>query len=135
MGKEMTEKRIEKYMEYLMELLHQEWERTGKTKKEVMVSLLDVPVISMQMAGTIMEKLDMLEDEEMSFKESMALSKENYVLLRLVKKIKKAEEKATKKGVDSYVCVELDKEEYKLYRSIMRQQEGKIGEEVSGDLC
>lgn len=54
----------------------------------------------------------------------MELSKQNFVLLRLVKKVKKAEEKTVKKAVDTEFLVELDKEEYKLFEKIVGTQEG-----------
>ena len=53
----------------------------------------------------------------------MELSKSNFVLLRLLKKIKKAEEKTVKKGLDMEFAVELDKEEYKLFVEIVGIQE------------
>ena len=117
-------KSIVKDMEYLVKLLHKEWERSGKTKAEVTVRLVDVPEIEKRMAGVIADKQKHLENEELTFKQSMELSKNNFVLLRLVKKVKKAEEKTAKKGLDTEFSVELDKEEYKLFVDIVGTQEG-----------
>ena len=112
MEKQITAKEVRKDMEYLVKLLHKEWERSGKTKAAVTVSLTDVPEIEKRMAGVITDK------------QSMELSKNNFVLLRLVKKVKKAEEKTVKKGLDTEFSVELDKEEYKLFVDIVGIQEG-----------
>lgn len=124
MEKQITAKEVRKDMEYLVKLLHKEWERSGKTKAAVTVRLVDVPEIEKRMAGVIADKQKQLENEELTFKQSMELSKNNFVLLRLVKKVKKAEEKTVKKGLDMDFSVELDKEEYKLFADIIRTQEG-----------
>lgn len=124
MEKQITAKEVRKDMEYLVKLLHKEWERSGKTKAAVMVRLVDVPEIEKRMAGVIADKQKNLENEELTFKQSMELSKNNFVLLRLVKKVKKTEEKTMKKGLDTEFSVELDKEEYKLFVDIVGIQEG-----------
>lgn len=124
MEKQITAKEVRKDMEYLVKLLHKEWERSGKTKAVVTVRLEDVSEIKKRMAGVIADKQNLLENEELTFKESMELSKNNFVLLRLVKKVKKAEEKTMKKGLDTAFSVELDKEEYKLFVDIVGIQEG-----------
>ena len=124
MEKQITAKEVRKDMEYLVKLLHKEWERSGKTKAAVTVRLVDVPEIEKRMAGVIADKQKHLENEELTFKQSMELSKNNFVLLRLVKKVKKAEEKTVKKGLDVEFSVELDKEEYKLFVDIVGIQEG-----------
>ena len=124
MEKQITAKEVRKDMEYLVKLLHKEWERSGKTKAAVTVQLEDVSEIKKRMAGVIADKQKHLENEELTFKQSMELSKNNFVLLRLVKKVKKAEEKKIKKGLDTEFSVELDKEEYKLFVEIVGVQEG-----------
>ena len=124
MEKQITAKEVRKDMEYLVKLLHKEWERSGKTKAAVTVQLEDVSEIKKRMAGVIADKQKHLENEELTFKQSMELSKNNFVLLRLVKKVKKAEEKTMKKGLDTEFSVELDKEEYKLFMDIVGIQEG-----------
>ena len=124
MEKQITAKEVRKDMEYLVKLLHKEWERSGKIKAAVTVRLEDVPEIEKRMAGVIADKQKHLENEELTFKQSMELSKNNFVLLRLVKKVKKAEEKTMKKGLDTEFSVELDKEEYKLFVDIVGIQEG-----------
>ena len=123
MEKQITGKEIRKDMEYLVKLLHKEWERSGKTKAQVTVSLSDAVEIGKRMAGVIHDKQKQLENEELTFQQSMELSKQNFVLLRLVKKVKKAEEKTVKRA-DTEFFVELDKEEYKLFAKIVGTQEG-----------
>lgn len=124
MEKKITAKEITKDMEYLVKLLHKEWERSGKTKAVVTVNLSDMPEIENRMAKVIADKQELIENEALTFKQSMELSKSNFILLRLVKKVKKAEEKAVKKGLDMEFQVELDKDEYKLFQEIVGTQEG-----------
>lgn len=124
MEKKITAKEITKDMEYLVKLLHKEWERSGKTKAVVTVSLTDMPEIENRMAKVIADKQELIENEALTFKQSMELSKSNFILLRLVKKVKKAEEKAVKKGLDMEFQTELDKDEYKLFQEIVGTQEG-----------
>lgn len=124
MEKQVTAKEIRKDMEYLVKLLHKEWERSGKTKAVVTVRLCDMKEIESRMAKVITDKQKQLENEELTFKQSMELSKSNFVLLRLLKKMKKAEEKTVKKSIDLEFSVELDKEEYKLFVEIVGVQEG-----------
>lgn len=124
MEKQITGKEITKDMEHLVKLLHKEWERSGKTKAEITINLSDAAEVKKRMAEAIAEKQKQLENDELTFQESMELSKNNFVLLRLVKKVKKAEDKTLKKGLDMDFTVELDKEEYKLFADIVGTQEG-----------
>lgn len=123
MEKQITGKEIRKDMEHLVKLLHKEWERSGRTNAQVTVSLSDAGKVNKRMAEVIAGKQKQLENDELTFKQSMELSKQNFVLLRLVKKVKKAEEKTAEKAVDTEFCVELDKEEYKLFVEIIGIQE------------
>lgn len=123
MERQITGKEITADMEYLVKLLHKEWERSGKTKAEVTISLSDVAEVKKRMAKAIAEKQKQLENDSLTFQQSMDLSKNNFVLLRLVKKVKKAEDKTNQKGLDLKFTVELDKEEYKLFTKMIEIQE------------
>lgn len=119
----MTGKEMVKNMEYLVKLLHKEWERSGRTKAEVSVTLSDTAEVKKRFAETIQKKQGQLDTEGLSFRESMELSRENFILLRVVKKIVKAEEKTNRKGMDLKFTVELDKEEYKKFFEIVGVRE------------
>lgn len=124
MEKKIMAKEITKDMEHLVKLLHKEWERSGKTKAVVTVKLSDMPDIESDMAKIIAEKQKLLENDALTFKQSMEFSKSNYILLRLAKKVKKEEKKTNKKGLDLEFQVELDKDEYGLFQEIVGTQEG-----------
>ena len=115
---------IIKNMEYLVKLLHKEWGRSGRTTAEAVVKTGDFPMISKRTAAVIMEKQARLETAEMTFKQSMELSRENFILLRLARKIEKADRRAAKNGADTEICIELDREEHRLLVKIMGIQEG-----------
>ena len=123
MEKQITQEEITKDMEYLVKLLHEEWEHSGKTKAEITINLSDAAEVKKRMAEAITEKQKQIANDELTFQESMELSKKNFVLLRLVKKIKKVEDKINQKGFDLKFMVELDKEEYNLFSEIVRTQE------------
>ena len=119
----MTGKETVKNMEHLVKLLHKEWERSGRTKAEVSIDIADKKATETRLAGEIQARQGQLETEGMSFKECMELSKENFVLLRLAKKIKKAADKAECREDAVSFTVEMDKEEYKLFSTLIRVQE------------
>lgn len=112
-----------KNMEYMVKLLHKEWERSGRTTAEAVIKTSDLPTVSKRAAAAIMEKQARLETVEMTFKQGMELSRENFVLLRLARKIEKADRRAAKSGTDTEVCIELDREEHRLFAKIMGIQE------------
>ncbi len=107
-----------KDMEFLINELHKEWDRSGATKATVIIEIEEATEVNQTLAAKIVEKQEMLEKDELSFKQSIGLSRENYVLLRLIKKIKSKEDKTNEKGLDMEFSVPLDKEEYKLFKSM-----------------
>lgn len=110
-------------MEHLVKLLHKEWERSGRTKAEVSIDTADVMTVESRLAEEIQARQGQLEAQEMPFKECMELSKENFVLLRLAKKIKKAADRSERRENAVSFTVEMDKEEYKLFSTLIRVQE------------
>ena len=119
----MTGKETVKNMEHLVKLLHKEWERSGRTKAEVLIGVAKKRAMETRIAEEIQARQGQLEAEGMTFKECMELSKENFVLLRLARKLKKAWEQAERHGNTTAFGVEMDKEEYKLFSTLIRVQE------------
>lgn len=113
-----TENGVMKNMEFLVKELHKEWERSGDTKATVMIELEEINEVNQTLAEKIMEKQNRIEKDDMTFRDSMLLSRENYILLRLAKKIKLQEDKTNAKALDLEFSVPLDKEEYKLFQSM-----------------
>lgn len=119
----MTGKETVKNMEHLVKLLHKEWERSGRTKAEVSIDIADKKAAEARLAEEIQERQKQLENKDTDFKECMELSKENFVLLRLAKKIKKAADRAGRRENAVSFTVEMDKEEYRLFSALIRVQE------------
>ena len=119
----MTGKETVKNMEHLVRLLHKEWERSGRTKAEVSIDITDKNKVGAKLTAEIQERQKQLETAGMDFKECMALSKENFILLRLARKIKKAEDRAGRRENAVSFTVEMDKEEYKLFSTLIKVQE------------
>ena len=116
---ERPKESVTKDMEYLMMLLHKEWERSGKTKAKVMLKNTDVSELENYVAVDIWEKQQKLENVNLTFEQSMELSKNSFVLLRLVQKVKKAGVKSKGKGFKKEFFVALDEEEYHRFMEIM----------------
>ena len=87
------------------------------------IDVTDKKEVGAKLAGVIQAKQGQLETEEMAFKECMELSRENFVLLRLARKIKKAADRAERREDAVSFTVEMDKEEYKLFSTLIRVQE------------
>ncbi len=119
----MTGKETVKNMEYLVKLLHKEWERSGRTKAEVSIGITDKKEVGAKLTAEIQERQKQLEAAETDFKECMELSRENFVLLRLARKIKKAADRAERREEAVSFTVEMDKEEYKLFSMLIKVQE------------
>ena len=119
----MTGKETVKNMEHLVKLLHKEWERSGRTKAEVSIDIMDKKEVGAKLTAEIQERQKQLETAGMDFKDCMALSRENFVLLRLARKIKKAGDRVERREDAVSFAVEMDKEEYKLFSTLIRVQE------------
>ena len=118
-----TGKETVKNMEHLLKLLHKEWERSGRTKAEVSIHITDKKEVGAKLTAEIQERQKQLEVAGMDFRECMGLSKENFVLLRLAKKIKKAGDRAERRENDVSFTVEMDKEEYRLFSMLIKVRE------------
>ena len=118
-----TGKETVKNMEHLLKLLHREWERPGRTKAQVSIDITDKKEVGAILTAEIQERQNQLETAGMDFKECMELSKENFVLLRLARKIKKAGDRAGRRENAVSFTVEMDKEEYRLFSTLIKVQE------------
>lgn len=76
-----------KNMEFLVKELHKEWDRSGVTKASVIISLEEVDGINDKLKEIIYQTQKSVDEDELTFKQSIAKSKECYVLLRVVRKI------------------------------------------------
>lgn len=113
---------IVKNMEFLMKELHKEWDRTGAVKASVVISLDDVEKVKQVLYQEIAQRQAEAEQEDILFCKCIILSHENYILLRLAKKIKSGEEKTNKEGIRCEFVVALDKEERKLYKTLFASE-------------
>jgi len=121
MGKQNKE--IIDNMEFLMKELHKEWDRTGATKASVFISLDEVEDVHKTILLRIAKQQKEVETADITFKKSVRLSKECYVLLRLARKIKAEEHKTYNNGNCYEFEVALDKDELKLFKELFN---GKV---------
>lgn len=124
MAGQVTGQETTRNMEYLLKLLQNEWERSGRTKAQASLKPENVKEVGVRLAEEIKKRQGQIDRDEMTFRQGMELSKENFILLRLAKKIKKAADKAEGKVAEASFTVELDREEYKLFSLLVQVQEG-----------
>lgn len=110
-----------KNMEFLVKELHKEWDRSGASKASVIINLEEVDSINNRLKAVIGQTQQLLDDDELTFKQSIAKSKECYVLLRVVRKITKKKDKCEKQAIDNEFAIELDKEELKLFKGLFAE--------------
>lgn len=112
-------------MEYLIVELQKEWESSGKTSATVVFQIEEVQEVNQKLQQEIADRQELLKnDEEMTFEQSIQLTKQNYILLRLIKKILRKEQKTNKKGIDCEFSVVLDKEEHRIFKDLFQPVEG-----------
>lgn len=107
-----------KNMEFLVKELEKEWEQSGVTKAKVVLEVDDITEVNGVISRKISKTQESIENETMTFTQNMRLIKENYILLRLLKKIVKKEKKAMNIGADYEISIAMDKEELKLYKTM-----------------
>lgn len=78
-----------KNMEFLVKELHKEWDRSGASKASVIISIEEVDGINDKIKEIIYQTQKSVDEDELTFKQSIAKSKECYVLLRVVRKQRK----------------------------------------------
>lgn len=119
MKKDMA--KLEKDMEFLVKELHKEWDRSGVTKATVTISVEEVDEVNKKILLTIAKRQEQAE-KALDFKECIRLSRENYILLRLARKVKKQEDRCNKLAMDLEFEVEMDKEEFKLFKTMFGEK-------------
>ena len=110
MENKQNENSMQREMEYLLKLLEREWERTGETTEVQVIGFREISLVNFQIERKIKENKEQLS-LDISFRDSLKLSRENYVLLRLARKIKAEKDKADCDN-QRWFYVGLDAEEY-----------------------
>lgn len=106
-----------KDMEFLLNELHKEWERPGEVKSSVSIPYEKVEEISRKLNVIVYETQQSADSDGLAFKQSIAKSKQCYVLLRIMRKIVKGKGKCDRQVVDAEFVIELDGEESKLFKN------------------
>lgn len=109
-----------KNMEFLVKELHKEWDRSGADKATVMIGIKEAPEVNETIMERIAKQQESIEGAEFTFKELMNLTRDNFVLLRMARKIKSKDDKVNQKGLDYEFPVPLDKDELKLFKEMFK---------------
>lgn len=115
-----TTMELKKDMEYLLVELQKEWVSSGKTSATVVFQIEEVQEVNRKLQQEIADRQELLKHEEMTFEQSIQLTKQNYILLRLIKKILRKEQRTNKKGIDCEFSVVLDKEEHRIFKDLFQ---------------
>lgn len=110
-------------MEFMMKELHREWDRSGADKASVFIAFDEAEDVNKTILLRIAKQEKIVETGNITFKKSMRLSRECYILLRLARKIKVQEYKAYNNGAYGNLRVSLDREELKLFKELFN---GKV---------
>ena len=117
----MKNNNIAENMELLLYEVHKEWERSGKTKVILDITTEEAAVIMTNAGENISELSEALENDEVySFEECLNMSKECFVLLRMIKKVIKVRKRAVKDNRETF-RVEFDYEEYKAFAELLNK--------------
>ena len=110
-----------KNMEFLLKELHKEWERPGEVKSSVRIPYEKVEAINRKLNGILYETQQSSDSDGLTFKQSIAKSKQCYVLLGIMRKIVKGKDKCERQAVDAEFMIELDREESKLFKEMFAE--------------
>lgn len=72
-----------KNMEFLVKELHKEWDRSGASKASVIISIEEVDGINDKIKEIIYQTQKSVDEDELTFKQSIAKSKECYIVAQL----------------------------------------------------
>ena len=109
-------KEVPRIIDVLLAELHKEWERSGRTDAVIVVSRNRATLLKQLIIWNISKNGKYMEREDLELQEGIAISKNNFILLRIAKKLSKFELEQDHGKVDTNVLLELDKEEVQLYR-------------------
>lgn len=116
----MTEENeIDVNMQMMLEQLKVEWERPGAFYRRMIVNVKDMEIMESVITDNIQANMDYLNKDKLSFENTLRYIKINYILLRIVKKIRKQKQAVSKDAM--WFCIDLDKEEAKMYSKLMKE--------------
>lgn len=95
--------------------------KTGRGKSSVRIPYEKVEVISRKLNGIVYETQQSSDSDGLTFKQSIAKSKQCYVLLRIMRKIVKGKDKCERQAIDAEFMIELDREESKLFKEMFAE--------------
>lgn len=109
----MTNK-TENDMEFLINELGKEWAISKRTKKIVEISKDDIPVVGNWLEDQLKTMNETREDENLTFKCFMKITRKANVNLRIIKKLV-----GLKPDAEGMICLPLDAEEYAVMQEIL----------------
>ena len=113
---------VMKALEYAVKQLEKEWERTGSPKKIAELDKKQLQNAFYEVKVEVGFRSEVFQQaDDLLFEDFIRYSHENYVLLRLGRKLYKALVKIDSKGCN-FVKVMLDTEEEKIFMELMNRE-------------
>ena len=109
-------------MECIIKKLQNEWDRSGEVKAVIKLSVKELEELRKIIAQSINTKQQEVEDEELSFEKCIDLSHENFIFLRLARKIKFIDEQIKKGNIVEGYSLSLDEEEFAAYKDLSEEK-------------
>lgn len=110
-------------IKFLLKELKKEWGKSREVKQEIVVARSEIKQIYNTLGRIILKRERELKQLELSFEDTIRTVRENYILLRLLKKIKKQEQKMEKGGsMETAFKTGLDKEEVNVFFTHCRRE-------------
>lgn len=126
----MKKTEYEKNMEHMLKLLHDEWSRSGKNKSEVFLSKESTEKLAPLIKDATLLLQDLVDSDDVLFKDSMRYSQETFVHYRIARKVKKAYDKNT----EGNVVIALDKQELSRFKELALAGVLIIGKEIPDNI-
>lgn len=109
-----------RYMEFLIGELHKEWENSDSETEKVVLTKDEANELKRKVMLNIVRQQDGIDNNQnIMFTESIKMSKDNFIMLRIIKKLLVEIKKET-----DFVTLNLDKDEYEKYTSLVKLKEG-----------
>lgn len=108
-------------MEGLVMELHKEWEQSKSSKENIIIEEGQIPYVILCLSENARMKQKSME-ERLPFLKALRLTKESYVLLRLMTKVKQIKELSSSddKCPEYTYTISLDREESRLYKMVIQ---------------
>lgn len=114
----MKAEKMMKNMEFLLNELHKEWERSGAPVSSELIQADNAKQLIDDIQFHVAMKQKMLDESDLIFRKIVTETKETYICLRIARKITEEYNKTVDDKSKIDFCILLDKEEKKIFKML-----------------